>query len=84
MVSNSQNIELWLIYFDFLKSINDQSSLKKAFDQAIETVGLFNASSSPIWEKYIDHEIKSNRLANANLLSYMSIETPLKHSLLKK
>ena len=57
MVSNSQNVELWLIYFDFLKSINDQSSLKKAFDQAIETVGLFNASSSPIWEKYIDHEM---------------------------
>ena len=57
MVSNSQNVELWLIYFDFLKSTNDQISLKKAFDQAIETVGLFNASSSPIWEKYIDHEI---------------------------
>ena len=84
MVANSQNVELWIVYLDFLATIKDQVALKKAFDHAIETVGLFNAASSPIWSKYIDHEISNNRLANANLLSYMAIETPLKDKLLKK
>jgi hypothetical protein len=60
------------------------SDPKKAFDQAIEQVGLLNPMSSKIWEKYIDYEIDNNRLANANLLSYLSIETPLKENLLKK
>ena len=64
--------------------MNDQSSLTKAFEQAIESVGQLNAASSQIWSAYIDYEIKNNRLANANLLSYMSIETPLKDNLLKK
>ena len=73
---------MWTIYFDFLAQTNGDQ--KKAFDQAIETVGLYNAASSQIWAKYIDHEIANNRLANANLLSYMSIEIPLKDNLLKK
>ena len=82
MVSNSQNVEIWTIYFDFLAQTNGDQ--RKAFDQAIETIGLNNAASSQIWSKYIDHEIANNRLANANLLSYMSIEIPLKDNLLKK
>jgi len=44
MVSYSQNIEMWTIYFDFLAQTNGDQ--KKAFDQAIETVGLYNAASS--------------------------------------
>ena len=78
MVSNSQHIELWTIYFEFLKKINDSASLKKAYDQAIENVGQLNSASSPIWIEYIDYEIANNRYANANLLSYMAIEAPLK------
>jgi hypothetical protein len=81
MVSNSQNVELWIIYLEFVQKTGNS---KKAFDQAIEQVGLVNPLSSKIWEMYIDHEMKNNRLAHANLLSYLAIETPLKENLLKK